>query len=203
MCRTDNCSNRQLLHYPKRNAAQDRRHQPLQGGVGQMVVAIPSAMQNDKAEPRPKSELHHSRSNLAWSSRPLATRNVTGTVATSDERRWLYPLYFTTGSTCDDRPCLEKHPHIRFTEQLETSHRVQGHAGTRELYKPHPAVSRHDPLTNLGMREFATTNFVDHTLMMRSLTPLIFRHLPISSNAIYKPLGAVSIRFDQRASVHT
>ena len=78
-----------------------------------MVVAIPSAMQNDKAEPRPKSELHHSRSNLAWSSRPLATRNVTGTVATSDEQRWLYPLYFTTGSTYEDRPFLEKHPHIR------------------------------------------------------------------------------------------
>ena len=68
MCRTDNCSNCRLLHYPKRNAAQKRETPALRGGVRQMVVAIPSAMQNDKAEPRPKSELHHSRSNLAWSS---------------------------------------------------------------------------------------------------------------------------------------
>ena len=68
MCRTDNCSNCRLLHYPERNAAQKRETPALRGGVRQMVVAIPSAMQNDKAEPRPKSELHHSRSNLAWSS---------------------------------------------------------------------------------------------------------------------------------------
>ena len=171
MCRTDNCSNRQLLHYPKRNTAQDKRHQPLQGGVGQMVVAIPSAMQNDKAEPRPKSELHHSRSNLAWSSRPLATRNVTGTVATSDEQRWLYPLYFTTGSTCDDRPVLGKAPSHsldRATRNVTSRARARWHT---RIIQTAPGSKQTRCLIKLGMREFVTANFVDHTLMVRSLTP--------------------------------
>ena len=38
------------------------------------------------------------------------------------------------------------------------------------------------------------------SLMMRSLTPLIFRHLPILSNATHKPLGAISIRFDRHTT---